>query len=346
MPPAKRSKKDGTPYFEFQNSCMAAAKAIAPSADLSKAGALTDIARRRVLEDCKERWANMGELEKEPYKELFRVRQRERQERVEEKPPAEGSFDACASGFCLKSAWGMGSGRCAVHPGAVQAAIAQGARLPAYQQFFDPMAFAVPTGLQGGLRGDGLEVDACPLVGRIVCKTSANFKTVGALFKQLDHIARRAGSVESKACDTLVMLEGVAAPGASQRHRLFVLLTDVSLSPLCAYWTLCEYRGGRELEHEGLAFPFEVSLVSEASPLNVSGAADDALRFAHRASDELAQLAGRVGDGWRLHLLEYSLVDVFVMRSLPLRRLSKRRRPRDRQASSERRLRSTTWRAP
>lgn len=315
VPPApKRRKAGGNPYFDFQNGRMEAAKKIAPASDLTKAGALTDTARQKVIAESKAAWAAMSDEERRQRLEAFRER-REAAGLVATQIAV--APEASADAFSQSSAWGMGTARCTVHPAMVQSAFRDGQRLPTYEEVFDKRQFLVPEPvLAEELRGEHIQLEGCPCLGTTVCRQAPRITEITELGSMLSRLMQTLGAPASRSCDVLVMLEGceVRDPtGAQTRSRLFGLLCDGNFNPLAQVFTMCEVLGNHEVGMDDLAFPFDVRLAQEHCRLRIPTEAPQ-MCLHHVAGDEFAQMAVSLAVHWKIFTLDYTMVSIMVMR--------------------------------
>lgn len=170
--PFVRLKAGGSPYLEYQNSCMQAAKRTASQSDLTAKGTLTDTARRTVVKTCQETWARMDAGQKGLYLDLYRERRKERAQQLGQAAASRRADSIASSSFSCTSSWGVGSRHCAVHPVMIQQAFQQGQRLPSYSEVYNPDEFYIKDGLGGELLGADNALDGCPVQRRNVCRTS------------------------------------------------------------------------------------------------------------------------------------------------------------------------------
>lgn len=244
--PLVRLKAGGSPYLEYQNSCMQAAKRTASQSDLTAKGTLTDTARRTVVKTCQETWARMDAGQKGLYLDLYRERRKERAQQLGQAAASRRADSIASSSFSCTSSWGVGSRHCAVHPVMIQQAFQQGQRLPSYSEVYNPDEFYIKDGLDGELLGADIGLDGCPVQRRNVCRDQSDIQAVDRLARILNAMARKVGAVAAASSDLLLMFEGsgLKAEGApSGRARFFGLLSEASYNPLGQTFTMCEVLG-------------------------------------------------------------------------------------------------------
>lgn len=293
---------------------MEAAKRTAGPRDLTDRGALTAEARAEVIRSCQAAWAQMPGDQKELYLAIMRDKREARAAQDAEQHSGAVRPQVAASTFSTKSAWGMGSKACLIHPAVVQQAFAQGDRLPSNAELYNSNEYFVDEPLSGDLLGDGIELEGCPLLGRNVCRRHPDIQSIDVVARMLARLARSVGAAAASSNDILIMLEGAELkPGvAGNRCRMFCLLSEAAFSPASEIFTICEICSHGDFSADELLFPFEVRVGLEACRLPLPGALP-AMCIKHRTSDEVALAAVGSASRWRAVALEYQIVSTMVM---------------------------------
>ena len=88
------------------------------------------------------------------YRDVYHADRRQWQERLNQASGDVERLELQESAFSDKSAWGLGSAQCNVHPKVIQQAFRQGCKLPAYSDVFNDSEFFKTESLGTELLGE------------------------------------------------------------------------------------------------------------------------------------------------------------------------------------------------
>ena len=251
------------------------------------------------------------------YRDVYHADRRQWQERLNQASGDVERLELQESAFSDKSAWGLGSAQCNVHPKVIQQAFRQGCKLPAYSDVFNDSEFFKTESLGTELLGGDVVLDGCQWSGRNVCRQSPDIAAIDRVVRILYKTTAQLGAATCRSCDTLLMLVGSGLKGPADgcaRRRLFALVSDASFNPGFQDYTLCDVLGGHCVTGDSLEYPFEVRVASESNTLQVPNTRERARCFKHRTSDELAEIASGLAHEWRVAQLSYAMVSSMVMK--------------------------------